>query len=75
MIRPPRNCPERLAKNPTKSESETARIQEPVASGLGAPRDILGRGHRWASPSHLDPEVWAEIIRLEIGGIVSRSGS
>jgi hypothetical protein len=73
MIRPPRRCPKSQPKSSSKSKAENVEIQGPILSCAGGPRDILGRGrHRWAGSPHLHREVWAEILRVEIGGVVFR---
>ena len=34
--------------------------------GFGVPRDVLGRGHRWAATPSIDPRILADILRREV---------
>ena len=34
--------------------------------GIGIPRDVLGRGHRWPRSPSIDPQVLAEILWREV---------
>lgn len=73
MARPPQFSPETRPKSATESTAETAGDQRPIVSCQHVPRAILGRGYRWPGSARLERKVWAEIIRLEIGGSVSRN--